>query len=210
MLSSLDTDTSASTLFIKTHIREVFPLSLSLAMTTRSAKALKVYQKRTISITAYLGEARICQVAANDCKWFVRALEFSSADCGIFLGLEDKLGQGGDAKTILSLLRDEPRSKLFALMDAKLLSAFGDKYQGVEWRFHVKPNQKALCQALLLFSTKEPDFIALLPMSYISKEDAAAIYCLPIRSGPYLASPSGIPSGAYAVLAADHALGESS
>lgn len=130
-------------------------------------KRLRAYQSGLLNIVAFLSEARIRQLAGEQVDFFVEGPEGSTNDAAIFVGSETLPTASGPATTWFVGLPPHRRKKTLAALDIKSFAAKCDNKRGTFFSIHIQPGQRRSCQALIVVSPKEPDFVVLIPMHYL-------------------------------------------
>ena len=128
--------------------------------------ALKYYEDSTRLQVAFLVEARLCQAAAEgtDGRYFIRAFEWGQCDAGLYVGRGDLIGNATEQSFQLLVSQQEQGSVV--PVDIKSISP-GLGHEGALWLVQSSPGQSESCQTLIISSTQEPNYVALVPMQYI-------------------------------------------
>ena len=119
-------------------------------------------------IVAYSCEAQVCQAAADQCDYFVKAVENARNDCGLYIGPETLERDQGLAHIYNQLHQFTQRDKIIAPFEIKSLTPANDFRKSGIWRWTFRPDQVLSCQVVIFATPKDPDFIAFLPMHYLS------------------------------------------
>ncbi len=117
---------------------------------------------------AYLAEARVCQAAVEgtDGGFFVRAFEFAQCDAGLYVGPGHLTGNMTERG--FQLFHSQGQQESLVPLDIKSISPhFTRKW--ASWPITVKTGQRKLCQAIILPSAQDPDYVALLPLEYLCR-----------------------------------------
>ena len=129
---------------------------------------LEHYEDCIRSQVAYLVEARLCQAAAagTDGRYFVRAFECAQCDAGLYVGQGDLIGNATEQS--FQLLDSQQEQESLVPLDIKSISPrFNERW--ASWAFHTELAQKQCCQALILSSAQEPNYVALVPLQHFSR-----------------------------------------
>lgn len=132
----------------------------------RSILALEYYEDCTRMQVAYLVETRLCQAAAEgtDGRYFIRAFECGQCDAGLYVGRENLIGNATERSFQLHTLQQEQES--LVPVDVKSISPRSNQ----KWAssgLHRRLGQRERCQALILSSAQESDYVALVPMQHL-------------------------------------------
>ena len=149
----------------------------------RSIRDLKYYENCTKLRVAFLVEARLCQAAAEgtDGRYFIRAFECGQCDAGLYVGRGKMIGNATERS--FQLLDSQQEQESVVPVDIKSISpALGQEW--ASWLLHAERGQRESCQALILSSTQEPNYVALVPMQYLYPEESD-------KGGPQLYYTSG-------------------
>ena len=130
-------------------------------------KRLRAYQFGLVGIVAFLGEARIRERAVGQVDFFVEGPEASKNDAAIVVGPETVQTQVSAAYTVFKALEAYRFKSVLAALDIKTATAKCDNQRGTCFTFSVQPGQRRACEALIVVSPKEPDFVLLIPMHYL-------------------------------------------
>lgn len=132
----------------------------------RSIRALEYYERCTRLRVAFLIEARLCQAAAEgmDGRYFIRGCEFGQCDAGLYVGRGNV--DGNATERSFQLLDSQQEQESLVLLDIKSISPHFT-YKWSSWLLHAQLGQKEHCQAIILSSAQEPNYVALVPMQYV-------------------------------------------
>ena len=98
---------------------------------------------------------------------------------GIFVGPETLQTRQGAANTLFVELRARKHKKALAALDIKSLAAKCDSKMGTSFSIHLEAGQRRTCQAAIVVSPKEPDFVLLIPVHYLPETNLADTLDLP-------------------------------
>ena len=154
---------------------------------TESEK-LRGYRCHTRAMVAAISEAHICKLALDQTPYFVRAFEGGRADGGILVEGSGLQGSTADRLLALGLLgkvvsssggpmiertggvvegkKRKDRVKCFAV-EVKHISPRFDGKRFLCWPIHFRKPQWDTCVAVILTSSREADYVALLPLGCI-------------------------------------------
>lgn len=141
-------------------------------MAAQLRKILRQYAQGLASIVAFLCEARIRQDVAEQVEFFVEAFESGLNDCAIYAGSGTLQNRGGAADTLFVQLASHGGKEVLVSLDVKQCSAKCDSGNGIQFSFKISPGQRLSCQAVIILSPKEPDFVILVPLHYLPKKDS--------------------------------------
>ena len=149
---------------------------------------MRGYRSYTRIMVAAISEAHISRMALDQTPHFVRAFEGGRADGGILAQGSGLQGSAADRLLALGLLdtvvtssggqmneragdavqaqRGNNHVQCFGV-DFKSISPCYDGKRFVSWPFHFTKAQWHSCEAVVLTSSQEADYVALLPMGYI-------------------------------------------
>ena len=138
-------------------------------------RRLREYQGGLLNIVAFLSEARIRESAVKQVDFFIEGPEGSENDAAIFVGPETLQTRQGVANTLFVELEAHKRKSALAALDIKSFAAKCDSKRGTFFTIHIQPGQRRTCQALIVVSPKEPDFVLLIPFHYLPETTQADV-----------------------------------
>lgn len=136
-------------------------------MADQARKRLQEYANAFQTHVAYLCEARIRQLAVEQVDFFVESYEGGLNDGALYVGSGTFQNKGGAAHTLFVQLSKHHGEKVLAPLDVKRCTPKCDSKRGVQFYIKISPGQRQSCQALILVSPKEPDFVGLIPFHYL-------------------------------------------
>ena len=146
-------------------------------MTTRgliSGDSLKWRVDRsTLSQVASLAEFRVARALVGDGgpsggeSYIVRSPEGGDNDLGLLIGEEDPQGLNRDSTIrFMQLISLNVESNHIVPLDIKSMMPTLD-HGSAHWRLNLTPRQLKTCQALIIITPEEPNFVILLPIQYL-------------------------------------------
>ena len=111
--------------------------------------------------------------------FFIEGPEGSENDAAIFVGPETLQTREGAANTLFVELSAYERKSVLAALDIKYLAAKCDSKMGTFFSIHLQPGQRRTCQAIIVVSPKEPDFVLLIPVHYLPETNKKDTLDLP-------------------------------
>ena len=130
-------------------------------------RRLREYQGGLLKVVAFLSEARIRECAVQQVDFFIEGPEGSENDGAIVVGPETLQTREGAANTWFVELEAHGRKIALAALDIKSFTAKCDSKRGTCFTIHFQPGQMRTCQAVIVVSPKEPDFVLLIPVHYL-------------------------------------------
>ncbi|KAL8873387.1 MAG: hypothetical protein Q9198_007034 [Flavoplaca austrocitrina] len=125
-----------------------------------------------MAIVCFIIEERICQLAAEQCKHFIRAAESGEVDGAVVLEDGYLNAKTGDAERLFHLCRTASGKAIMAGVDIKVVMLASDNVKGGVFSFGISLRQRESCEALILCNPMEPDFVVLLPIYYVPERTA--------------------------------------
>ncbi|KAM0796555.1 hypothetical protein BDR22DRAFT_825007 [Usnea florida] len=132
---------------------------------------LREYQRGLLIIVAFLSEARIRECAVKQVDFFVEAPEASDNDAAILVRPQTLQTRESAAETWFVELEAHREKIAVAALDIKSFTAKCDSKRGVFFSLKVQAGQRRACQALIVVSPKEPDFVLLIPLHYLPERN---------------------------------------
>ena len=126
---------------------------------------LKCYLGTIRNQVAYCLQAQVCQVATETNPHFVTSFEGGRNDGGVLLG-SIAIGDDITERYVTTVDTDNGEQDVVTV-EVKSLSPRADTNKSVTWGYRFTQSQLDSCQAVILISPKDPDYVALVPIHCI-------------------------------------------
>ena len=134
------------------------------------------YERSVSSQVAALSEFQVGRVLAEDSehsRYIIWSPEGGNNDFGILVDSEYPNGLEGDGTSkFMQLVSSNIRPDSIVPLDIKSFMAVAI-YGSASWILHLSLQQMKTCQAVIIVSPKEPDFVILLPVQYLRQRKDA-------------------------------------
>ena len=140
----------------------------------RNADSLRTYTITIRNHVAFCAQALVCQVATETSPFFVTAFEGGRNDGGIRLGSPAVSEDATDR--FFETVDRESRTKDLVTVDVKSIAPMADtRGEAVYWAAEFTPAQLKSCQVAILTATKDPGYVAVVPMYCLHQRPMAPL-----------------------------------
>ena len=123
---------------------------------------LRSYETTMQNQVAYSTQTLVCQVAIETNAFFVASFEGGRNDGGVLLGSP---AVGDDiTKRYFNNIEVDSEQVDTMTVDVKSIAPIVNHNKAVFWRYTFTPTQLGSYQAVIFVSTKDPNYVALMPM----------------------------------------------